>query len=120
MITPRAEGVRRMYEINRAPIFPAANIPLRCAPQASDCGNLKIDGSYSDAAAITPSATVLAGGGCDAVMVSASANVSGTTYDGGTISELPLLAGYVYPIRFAAITSVSSGTATALWYRRRV
>ena len=76
---------------------------------------LPVDVGYSQAAAITPSASAIANAPCDAMTVSATATVTLTMSGGGAWTGT-MIAGYVYPMRATVVSSVSTGTLTALWH----
>lgn len=65
------------------------------------------------AEAITPGSPLASGNTDFCILLSAAATVGGVTVGGETVS-IALPAGY-NPIRFKSISSVSTGTATALW-----
>lgn len=74
---------------------------------------------YRYAVAITPSATPFTTA-ADGIMVSANANVTFTLADdpAATAVTLALLAGVQYDLAVAKVTTVSAGTAIALYHRK--
>ena len=85
--------------------------------QGITSGEMRVTQSYSHGAAITPSASAITGGPCDAIFVSASASVTLTLADDSASIAIAMVPGYIYPVRASIVSVVSSGTAYALWHR---
>ena len=90
------------------------------APQCDTRGNAIAAGSARAAASITPGASVITNSPCDAIYLTADADVTvALASDSGTTVQFTgMKGGQIYPIACSKITAVSAGTVIALWLNK--
>ncbi len=80
-------------------------------------GNLFVTSNIRYAVAVTPSGSALTNGPCDAVLLSADANVTFELAEQGTSLTVFLRSGFWHAMAMSKVTVVSTGTLYAGWIR---
>lgn len=108
-----------MHEYKEAPTQLATG-GRTAAPQCDTRGNAIAAGSARAAASITPGASAITNAPCDAIYLTADADVTVAlpADTGTTVQFVGMKGGQIYPIACSKITAVSAGTVIALWLNK--